>query len=72
MFRTILGSDQTNSVENTEINKQSHVKFVQELTCTAASGEVSSAIKLLLVIKSSRMVSLSLMLACGSRYANET
>ena len=43
-----------------------------ELTCKAASGEVSSAIKFLLVIKSSRMVSLSLMLACASRYANET
>ena len=27
MFKTILGSAQVNSVENTEINKQSHVKF---------------------------------------------
>ena len=27
MFRTILGSDQANSVKNTEINKQSNVKF---------------------------------------------
>jgi hypothetical protein len=27
MFRTILGSDQANSVKNTEINKQLHVKF---------------------------------------------
>ena len=27
MFRTILGSDQANSVKNTEINKQSHFKF---------------------------------------------
>ena len=27
MFRTILGSDQANSVKNTVINKQSHVKF---------------------------------------------
>ena len=27
MLRTILGSDQANSVKNTEINKQSHVKF---------------------------------------------
>ena len=27
MFRTILGSDQVNSVKNTEINKQLHVKF---------------------------------------------
>ena len=25
MFRPVLGSDQTNSVKNTEINKQSHV-----------------------------------------------
>ena len=27
MFRTILGSDQVNSGKNTEINKQSYVKF---------------------------------------------
>ena len=27
MFKTILGSAQVNSGENTEINKQSHVKF---------------------------------------------
>ena len=27
MFRTILGSDQPNSMKNTEIKKQSYVKF---------------------------------------------
>ena len=27
MFRTILGSNQANLGKNTEINKQSHVKF---------------------------------------------